>query len=270
LVYGKYAYDKISNYTNCIITGNPRYDKWHSDAFHRNCLEKYEHLLNKKKKTLLYLPTWGDLSSYNTYISKINKLSKKYNILIKLHHNTAIFNNKKIAKNNNIVYLSYRHDLIELLSICDIVLSDYSGAIYDAIYCKKPVVLLNIDESILRKSKKIDNFSLEYAKRELLGVVVENNKALEEKIEYAINNNQNLIKRVNHIRDKLFVNRNNTCEYVINILNGLEENKCIKTQIQQYIQKTEIKLLNKMYVKKFIKHIKRYYLKLNMYFTPLK
>lgn len=97
-----------------------------------------------KKKKILYLPTYGELSSIDEIIPILKTLRDKYRISIKLHHGTSFLKNEneRVKSITNIfdnVYTS-NDSLEKLIDETDLVLSDRSGAIFDSIYLEKPVV----------------------------------------------------------------------------------------------------------------------------------
>jgi UDP-N-acetylglucosamine:LPS N-acetylglucosamine transferase len=183
LVYGNYAAKKISPLCPVKITGNPALEKWHDENYIKKCKQRLEPLLDPQKKTVLYAPTWGTLSTYNEYIDTILKLENRYNILLKIHHNTDFLEKKKRrkARRSNAIIFGASDSFIDLMSVSDLIISDYSGAIFDALYCKKPIILLHGD--IEQKSgNKINKESIEYAKRDKIGPVVTSPEKLEKTI----------------------------------------------------------------------------------------
>ena len=262
LVYGEYAKEKVEQYTPAVSVGNPRFDKLNKSNFYTECKNKYSKYIDKNRKTILYTPTWGDLSSFNLYIDSILSLKKKFNVLIKLHHNTEMLeaNRLKRLKKQGIFYFGKDDDILELITISDIVISDYSGAIFDAFYCKKPIILLNIEIKYLLKSKKIDLNSIEFAKRDILGTVVSTPKELYNKISKVIYSE--LTQKQIKLREKLFLDTNSACDNIIKAISNLMDNIYIKDEKQLLYEKQ----LHKEYssfkrdIKEFAKNIYLYIL----------
>lgn len=100
------------------------------------------------KKNLLILPTFGDVSCIKLLKKEcIKDLSKEYRIIIKAHHATEFMESEK-DDNSSIKKLAdeyYGSDkkLDDLLAEADVVLSDNSGAIFEALYVRVPVALLS-------------------------------------------------------------------------------------------------------------------------------
>lgn len=244
MTYGHYATQKISPFAPAVSVGNPRYDIWGSKEFHHDAKETHAKNLDPNKKTILYLPTWGDLSSVDQFLDAVYSLSSKYNVILKMHHNTELLESerKKRVTDGAIVHYGANDDLLVLLSVCDLVISDYSGAIFDAIYCKKPVVLLNTNLDDQLGGKKIDEYSLEYSRRNELGYEVKSPEELLMTVNTVITESISYSKTTNELREELFLETNNATEIAVNVLNGLHQNEYIPSQSQLYIR-NEIKEL---------------------------
>jgi glycosyltransferase involved in cell wall biosynthesis len=155
LCYGRYDYNRLNIYNNCVIVGNPKFDKWFKNKFDNLEEIKEKFLIDENKKTILYAPTYGHLSSIDDWIDDIKELEKDYNIIIKMHHGTAFreseqYRREKILHNFNNV-TSDQSDLFSLFAISDFVISDNSGIIFDAILAEQNILLLNPTSQVLRK-----------------------------------------------------------------------------------------------------------------------
>lgn len=183
LVYGEHAARNIRPMCPVIITGNPSFDVWNDPTFHLNNKTKYKEFIDPLKKTILYAPTWGEISTINLYFYEVLLLSNEYNIILKLHHNTDFLEKKKRKhlERNSLLTFGANTSLLELISISDIVLSDYSGAIFDALQCKLPVILLHrIDQnSDFTESR---SQSLEYSVCHQIGPVIKKSGILKKVI----------------------------------------------------------------------------------------
>ena len=136
LCYGKYDSECLKNYGITFQIGNIKY-------LH------YKAIKNKhqKKLTILYLPTYGDYSSISLVSPELAKIKNDFNIVVKPHHGTEYLKNELEIKHREILkshfdhILSSKTSLIELLNKSDIVITDQSGAIFDALCVKKPVIM---------------------------------------------------------------------------------------------------------------------------------
>ena len=244
-VYGAYAYNKISYFSPAEIVGCPRYDNWYCEEFHQNAKAIFQNVINPLKKTILYAPSWGELSSFSLYINEIAKLSSTYNILIKLHHNTILLSDKitqyeKIYPNLHFFY--EKDDLLSLLSVSDMVISDYSGAIFDAIFCKKILVLLSIPDI---QNEKLDKFSLEISHRNILGTEVKQPSKLITTVGKAFLEKKQIRQE---LYDQLFSDTRCAIEQVILGLENLMLGKYKLSQQQQYVRQT----VKELYVEKML------------------
>lgn len=242
MTYGPYATDKISPFTTAISTGNPRYDLWHEDAFHLKAKIKHSSRIDPSKKTILYLPTWGELSSVDEYLESIYDLTAKYNVIIKMHHNTELleYSRKEKLSNYPVIHYGANDDLLELLSVSDIAISDYSGAIFDAIYCQKPVILLNSNIKDEMGGDKIDEFSLELHSREEIGLTVNNPNELSSILEKINISYESVVDMQNEIRGKLFNETTNATNNAVQTINALWRDEFKHAQHQIYIRKEVI------------------------------
>lgn len=104
---------------------------------------------NSDKKTLLYLPTYGDINSINDVSQALKNIKKDYYIITKGHHGTEYLlaegKNKDLVMNISDEYYGPSKDINELFERVDLVLSDNSGAIFDSMYTGIPVCIMAKD-----------------------------------------------------------------------------------------------------------------------------
>ena len=114
---------------------------------------------NKEKPVVLYLPTYGDVSSIDYIINSIDELKEKYTFITKLHHGTSFLKDEKnrvnILKKISDECYDQNTELVELLKNIDVVLSDNSGSIFEAIYAQVPVAIFSNDIN----SNKLGDFN---------------------------------------------------------------------------------------------------------------
>jgi hypothetical protein len=183
LVYGQYSSDRISHYSPCVMVGNPRFDRWFKQEFDPEKTRQVRERLDPGKKTILYMPTWGELSSMTVFGKAVADLGEKYNVIAKVHHKTDSHElSRKLSLTEEGVQKIFgaSDDMLHLLREADLVLSDFSGAIFDAIHVGKPVVLLQQDPQRLAAmgAEKFGLESIEYARRMEVGPVVTNPEEL--------------------------------------------------------------------------------------------
>jgi len=206
LMYGEYSRARVAPLSPCRVIGNPRFEAWFSGCLNRQRLENAKAHLDPAKKTILYLPTWGDLSSVPLYQSALGKLSDTYNVIAKVHHNTdAMELKRKVALGSSGLNTIFgaSDDLLYLLDCADMVLSDYSGAIFDAINVCKPVILLQNEPEKLN-GQKFGLESIEYARRDEIGPVADDPERLASVLEKAFDEPERFVKRNRTLKEQCF------------------------------------------------------------------
>lgn len=148
LCSGSYDSNYLSAFSKTYQTGNMKYIGF-----------KKKKKNSKGKKNLIYLPTYGDGCSIDLIIEELNKLREKYYVIVKIHHGTNFLNNEqnRINKLRDCVdeYYDSHKNLSELLEIADVVLTDNSGALFEALYTDTPVAIFCDDVN----KHKIGNFN---------------------------------------------------------------------------------------------------------------
>lgn len=135
LVYGSYDAKILSFYGPTVKVGNPKFDDWFNGK-----VEPYP--VNQDKKTILYLPTYDDLSTLSWVLPVLSKMAENFNVILKTHHGTNAAELKKVF--SKVEILGGDVDILPLLASADVVVSDYSGAIFDAVLADKPLILADI------------------------------------------------------------------------------------------------------------------------------
>ncbi|MEK7133601.1 MAG: CDP-glycerol glycerophosphotransferase family protein [Patescibacteria group bacterium] len=143
LAYGEYDHNFYSLITKSVVIGNPKFDDWFNDSLNMSGISDIVEKLDPKKKTVLYLPTHSDLSSIDELAASLVKAGEKYNVIAKLHYYTPREEPQRVEKliHPSIILLKDDADLLPLLKIADIVISDNSSAIFDAVLADKPIVV---------------------------------------------------------------------------------------------------------------------------------
>lgn len=106
------------------------------------------HFNLKEEKILLYAPTFRQNYDNNPYDINFDKLKdylerdtgEKWYIITKLHPRIAN-NSKKYISSKNIIDASNYADIQELIIACDLLITDYSSTMFEAMIAEKKVIL---------------------------------------------------------------------------------------------------------------------------------
>ncbi len=210
--------------TDTYIVGFPKYDDWFSNTFDFKKIEEIKNKLNPHKKTVLYLPTHSGLSSLPAYGEAVRNLLKNYNVLVKFHnHNTLAEKNEveRFRQESRVLLFGANDDLLPLLFLADVVVSDYSSVLFETILVDKPLVIPNIfDSSVIQKHITNEEFngfwysggltsqqSIEEALQPdtAPGVIVHDSDKLQQGLEEALTLTENFLERRKKLREKVFI-----------------------------------------------------------------
>lgn len=174
LAYGPRDHALFSYYTRSVIVGNPKFDDWFNGDIDTESIATITAALVPTKKTVLYLPTHGDLSSIGLLSVSLAKLTPTYNIVVKLHYFTVEEEKEHVSalRQAGVLLVTDDVDLLPLLSVADVVISDNSSAIFDAVLADKPVVVtdflsdeyLDVSHKMLRELRRTQQGASTYSK----------------------------------------------------------------------------------------------------------
>jgi uncharacterized small protein (DUF1192 family) len=150
LCQSSYDYNALSQYTQVELVGNSKF------------LESKGSPSLSQRPILLYMPTYGESSSIDQWYSFISSLSSKYEVYIKLHHMTSYFETDRLKKISQLFdsdhILTHADLLADVFKNVDIVITDGSGSIFDALQYHIPVILIDSD---FENNEDPNAFSLE-------------------------------------------------------------------------------------------------------------
>lgn len=243
LVYGQFSKNIIEGFCQVATIGNPRFDPYFKNALDRDVMTQYSQYLDPNKKTVLYLPTWGDLSSYPRFSKTFVELRQNYNVICKTHH----LSGASLEINNRPYCIDHQGKIIDetlyLLAISDVVLSDYSGSIFDALYAKKPVILLRNNEIEESEHHKISSLALEITRHHDIGPVIYDPKLLPETILNILTGKSNHTKVNEKLIQDCFSHEGNSGAMAKEIITTFLKNKNAPTWSHQYLKLTILTLL---------------------------
>ncbi|MBP8918152.1 MAG: stealth conserved region 3 domain-containing protein [Micropruina sp.] len=147
LMYGPYSASVPAPFSATVAVGNPLFDG-HVPVDETLAMNSP----GASGLRVLYMPTYGDLSNRERVLEELR--AEGHHLSIKAHH--ADFEIKRLADRHGIpVHLSDTNP-IGLIRDSDLVVSDYSGAIFDALAMRTPVALV---ESVNNHSKDLGRLS---------------------------------------------------------------------------------------------------------------
>lgn len=116
----------------------------------------------ENKSVVLYAPTFRNdhnLDCYNIDIEMVvkylnNKFNKDFIFLLRLHPNVSFLSGELLKnKLNNVLDVSDFDDMQELLSISDVLITDYSSSITDFLITEKPCFIFATDVEEYKKDR---------------------------------------------------------------------------------------------------------------------
>lgn len=148
-IEGKYRlreFERRGIDTNLVVSGFPKLDIMLKD----NSQLKAKLNLDESKKTILYAPTFYP-SSIEVFGEGIAKKTKKYNLLVKLHHFSWVL--KKYEHQKNLfLRLTQKYDHVklmpieftnsaELYNLSDLLLTEASSTLFEYLATGNPVIV---------------------------------------------------------------------------------------------------------------------------------
>jgi CDP-glycerol glycerophosphotransferase len=178
------------------------------------------------KKIILYAPTWREDCSINwlgaldfeTVIEAVkNKFSGEWLLALRLHDMSKI---ELINENPNIlVNASYYQDMQELLLAADIMISDYSSAIFDFMFTRRPAFIFANDADAYSQKR-----SFYYPLQETPFLVAKDNKEMKENI-FNFDEQSYSLRIDEFIRDKGIMDDGHASERTADFIDRVMERK---------------------------------------------
>lgn len=136
---------------NFHVVGWPQYDRWYAGMDVELELLQDTFNCDRYRPVLVWQPTFGDLSSIEAYAKIIEKLSTRYNIVIKPHDYTLYEEPERMALLQGLkgiqAVITDPFDAVYLMVLADYVLADYGNTPFGAVYTDQRLLLLNIPEA---------------------------------------------------------------------------------------------------------------------------
>ncbi|WP_292440182.1 CDP-glycerol glycerophosphotransferase family protein [Methylophaga sp.] len=150
LGFGPFHAEQLARFNTPVVQmGYPRYDIFFNGLPDLTPLTE-QLQLDPDKETLLWLPTWRELSSVPAYAERMAELADDYNIIVKLHPLTQEEEPQIIDLLAPLPFTAVITSVIDnvyLFALADKVICDYGGTAFGAIYLDKPLLLLNLPDA---------------------------------------------------------------------------------------------------------------------------
>lgn len=209
LMFGQYSADAVDHYSPSYAVGNLKFCGWDWRSLPARKSEARIRLgINDKKPCILYMPTYGVLGSFSEVIGILSSLKDEMHVLAKVHHNDQLGGIDLHARTRSLGFdrvFDGGADQRHLLDAADVVVSDFSGAIFDAVYARIPVVLFQKDADRKVGEQKFDLNSIEFRCRAALGDMCSDARMLPLVIRKILDNPNDNLNRVTELRDRLMI-----------------------------------------------------------------
>lgn len=208
LMQGEYSNSKVSGFCSSEIVGNPRYDNFTPEQVGGG--------------GLLYMPTYGELSSLAHFLEALPGFPDDLQIKVKLHH-AAEFEDQalidKLRRDLRVQIIDGYENALSDIALADVVVSDYSGAIFDALYLDRPIALLQppVKQSVVRT----DQDSIEVEEARAIGPVASSGHELCAAVERAVSERDHWAASRRLLREKTISYEGRSADRIVEVLDGL-------------------------------------------------
>lgn len=148
MCFGPYHAEQFSRVCGARVVqmGYPRFDRYFTTP-----LDKAAALArlgcDPAKKTVVWLPTWGKLSSVGWFDAEISALTAEWNVVVKVHPlmpGREPEKLKALERHRFTTLITDASDNMPLYQLADFMLFDYGGPPFAGVYSDKDMLLLNV------------------------------------------------------------------------------------------------------------------------------
>lgn len=164
LCFGDYSRSRIETRAPVHAVGNPRMDAYFADHLDARILASMRRGLDPKKPTMMLAPSWSSPHMTTQLKAARRMLSSEFNVLWSPHHNTRIFGNRLLSLFTRNIVSFDRY--LYCLKLSDILVSDTSGSLFDAIHAGKHVIIADFE-----RDQSGNRESIEFQMRDKIGPV---------------------------------------------------------------------------------------------------
>lgn len=211
--------------SNCTMWGYPRNDTLLVQSNSENILSWLDSIIKfKYEKIITYAPTYRDYQDEIEHTQHVfgfddNKeltqflIDNKTLLIVKFHplqkYDSLMFNDYIIKYEK-----SYNYSFYELLSITDVLISDYSSIVHDFLVTNKPIILNFYDSRMYENARGFAFEPIEYV---CPGPIVENWHSMRHELIKALRGERDIVK-YNTVKSMFHKNTSNSTERVIDNL----------------------------------------------------
>src|SRR5215813_579182 len=129
LCFGPYHANALAKRTDAVIVqmGYPRLDAYFNESADLDALRKRFHC-DPTKQTVVWLPTWKELSSVGRYDEQVSALTTRYNVVVKVHPLMVSTEPQRVAALRRFKFthlITDPSDNVPLYKLADFMLFDY-------------------------------------------------------------------------------------------------------------------------------------------------
>lgn len=147
LCFGPYHVQAFAQFPGeKVEVGYPRFDRYFNEPVDKPALVR-ELGGDPDIPTIVWLPTWKELSSVGAYDEAISGLTRKFNVMVKLHPLMPSDEPQRVQQLKTHPFtalITDSYDNLNLFRIADLLLCDYGGSPFGALYVGKPFLLLDV------------------------------------------------------------------------------------------------------------------------------
>jgi len=230
LMQGDYSHAKVNGFAASEIVGNPRYDGLEVSA--------------RGGGGVLYMPTYGELSSLPLFLKALPDLPRDMRIRIKTHHGSEFGDDaliEALRADDRVEMLDGYVNALPYIAEADLVVSDYSGATFDAIYLDRPIALIqhDLNQTILRTTPD----SLEVSRAAEMGPIARSVEDIASVIRSALEQGDRWTESRRALKRELFAYEGCAADRVVAVLGDLLDGKYEKPLPQRLLSENYLRYI---------------------------
>jgi hypothetical protein len=151
LSFGPHHTQALSALSEATIVqmGYPRFDRFFNETVDRAQLMR-QYGCDSSRETVVWLPTWKELSSVGWFDAEISALTATYNVVVKLHPLMTEQEPERVERIRAYPFnclITDSSDNLPLYQLADYMLFDYGGPPMAALYADKKLLLLDVPDA---------------------------------------------------------------------------------------------------------------------------